>query len=139
VACHMESLFVFVHGVWNVHPLLHYSFLWELCCRTHYYCFLWGEQFLYEARSCWEGPLIWNKNIFKVAFHFLFLVFLALTMFTNICTTKFIFDHFWNVLWEPQTTHTIFKCMFHFPCFIFHSWKCYCWSIECFACDGDMR
>ncbi len=29
VTCHMEFLFVLVHEVWNLHPLLHYSFLWE--------------------------------------------------------------------------------------------------------------
>jgi hypothetical protein len=118
----MESLFVLVHEVWNLHPLLHYSFLWEYVVQTHYYCFFYEKRnFIMRLgvveKAHWYGANIWSKNIFKVAFNFLFLDFLALTMFTNICITKFIFDHFWHVIMGPQTTYTMSNA-----CFIFHGW-----------------
>jgi len=82
-------------------------------------------------KAHWYGTSRWNNRVFNVSFDFLFLDFLDLIMFTNILYYQV---HFWNVTMGPQITHIMSNA-----CFIFHGWKCYCWSIKCFACDGDIK
>ncbi len=78
------------------------------CCTIHFFgnfvvehiiiVFYEGNNFFMRLgvveKAHWYGANRWSKDIFKVSFDFLFLDFLALKMFTNICTTKFIFYHF---------------------------------------------
>jgi hypothetical protein len=132
VACHMESLFVSVHWVWNLH------FFGNYVVENIIIVFYEGNYFFMRLgvveKAHWYGTNRWSKNIFKVSFDFLFVDLLALTMFTSTCTMKFIFDDFLNVTVGPQTTHTVSNA-----CFIFHGWKCFCWSIQCFACECDIR
>jgi hypothetical protein len=133
-----ESLFVFIHECGTFIPCCTIHFLGTFVVEHIIIVFYEGNDFFMRLgvveKAHWYGANRWSKNIFKVSFDFLFLDFLALTMFTNICTTKFILDHFWNITMGPQTTHTMLDA-----CFIFHGWKCYYWSIECFACDGDIK
>ncbi len=118
-----HGVFVCV-GPWSVEPssLVALFISLGICCANTLLLFFYEKRnFIMRLgvveKAHWYGANIWSKNIFKVAFNFLFLDFLALTMFTNICITKFIFDHFWHVIMGPQTTYTMSNA-----CFIFHGW-----------------
>jgi len=110
----MESLFAFVHRVWNLHFFGNYVVEHIIIVLSE------GNNFFMRLgvveKVHWYGANRWSKNIFKVSFDFLFLDFFG---FDSVHKHLYYKVHF---LWflkchygTSNSTHNV-KCMFHFPC-----------------------